>query len=253
MSDTTQFSTILLLLPQKRTTIMGIVANIYFLGGIIMGTGATLAFIARSYMIQKRKDLELHKLPKFYLNLTIMNKKEVIGKAIDKKISHGPFGVRRRIVKSIAKSKVSDEDFTRKIVSKLSAGIPKKFLLKGITAIAKVCFIKGCYGVVEVTIESVDVDKILGSKLDEKKMSMLNSLFDLLDKVGIRSSAEFALNTTITQKMQSKMVEIMGGEISKKLRDEGGVDAHVEAKSAADQIAYFFSMVGEDADKKAGE
>ena len=68
-------------------------------------------------------------------------------------------------------------------------------------------------------------------------------MLSLLGFCGARESAEFALDTQLRETVTDKIRESMASEIMRKLKAEGGVDADVVTKSAAEQGAFFFKFL----------
>ena len=76
---------------------------------------------------QTKKKESFDEFPTFFLNVLLLNKKEVIKNEVNKKVRKGMFGIGRRIAGSVASRVVSDQKFTQKIAEKIVIGIPPKF------------------------------------------------------------------------------------------------------------------------------
>ena len=218
-------------------------AHLYFLAGAFLGVVAVLYVVASRIVGARRANRDAGKLPTFYINLLLTNKKDVIKGKVSEKVGHGIFGLRRKLATNLASKVVSDDRFTLGVAGKLAAGIPEKMAIRDITAEARVRFVKQNYAVVSCSIAHVDTMKLLNSKLDANKISKFNTMMSLLGSCGMRDSAEFALESQIVQMVEAKLREAMADEIMFKLKNEGGVDSHVELKSEAEQPAFFYSML----------
>ena len=220
-------------------------AHLHFVAGAVLGVAGVL-FLAASRIVSARQaEKTAGRLPTFYINLLLTNKKDVIKEQVSKRVPHGVFGLGRKLAASLATKVVSDAKFTRQIASKLASGIPEKLEIRDIRGEASVRFVKDNFAVVSCSIVSVDTLKLLGKRLDPDKMSKFNTMMSLLSSCGMRDSAEFALESQMVQIIEAKLREAMADEIMLKLKNEGGVESHVELKSEAEQPGFFFSMLAD--------
>ena len=232
-----------------------ITAHLYFVAGALLGVAAVLYAVASRAVRARRADRSAGKLPTFYINLLLTNKQDkkgVIQNKVNEKVSHGIFGLRRKLAASLAARAVSDATFTRQVAGKLAAGMPEKMAMRDITAEARVRFVQRNYAVVACSILAVDTMKLLGAKLDAGRLSKFNTMLSLLGSCGMRDSAEFALESQLVQMVEVKLREVMADEIMFKLKNEGGVESHVELKSEAEQPGFFYGVL-EDIGNKKGQ
>lgn len=232
-----------------------ITAHLYFVAGALLGVAAVLYAVASRAVRARRADRSAGKLPTFYINLLLTNKQDkkgVIQNKVNEKVSHGIFGLRRKLAASLAARAVSDATFTRQVAGKLAAGMPEKMAMRDITAEARVRFVQRNYAVVACSILAVDTMKLLGAKLDAGRLSKFNTMLSLLGSCGMRDSAEFALESQLVQMVEVKLREAMADEIMFKLKNEGGVESHVELKSEAEQPGFFYGVL-EDIGNKKGQ
>ena len=220
-----------------------ITAHLYFIAGTVLGVVGVLYVVASKIVRARRADKSEGRLPTFYINLVLKNKSEVIKESVKKKIGHGVFGIRQKIAGSIASKIVTDTKFSAKVASKLAKGIPEKMALRHVDAETTVCFVKDNYAVISCSIVSVDTMKLLGEKLDPKKMSKFNTMLNLLGSCGLRDSTEFALESQMAIAVEEKLREAMADEIMLKLKNESGLESEVELKSETTQPHYFYNFL----------
>ena len=82
----------------------------------------------------------------------------------------------------IANRLVSDDMFSEKVAANIERNIPQRLQNElGVTASAATQFHRGNFIVVLVSIEQIDLRKMLQSKLDEKKMKRFDQIMHYLE------------------------------------------------------------------------
>ena len=222
--------------------------------GAFLGACLVIYVIGSKRLKHSREAAEQQKYPTFFLNILLLNKKQVIINEVKKKIGYGLFGVRQRIAGSLAAKVVSATKFTNNVAEKLVEGIPPKLKLQAIESISELCYVKESYAVISVSITNVNSLVLIGKQADGigktafglgKTSNRLQKLLEWLGALGVRETAEFAMSSELGTLIERKMVEIMGEQIMKKLQISGGVECVCEVKHAHEQPSYFYSFLKE--------
>lgn len=200
---------------------------------------------------QTKKKESFDEFPTFFLNVLLLNKKEVIKNEVNKKVRKGMFGIGRRIAGSVASRVVSDQKFTQKIAEKIVIGIPPKFKFNDIEATAQLQYVEKNYAVISVKIHSINSLVLIGKQVDGigktafhlGKVSTCETIFNWLGQLGVKKDVEYALSTSLKPIVEKKMVDVMGEQMMKKLQLSAGVDSVVEVKHAKDQPEYFYKFI----------
>ena len=180
---------------------------LYLLIGIILGASIIVAIAARHHLTATRTAHAKNDLPTFFLNVLILNKDAVIKAEVNKKVKHGLFGVRQRLAGKVANKVVSTSKFTKKVAVKLVEGIPPKLKLQAIEATSKLCYVKGSYTVIAVSILNINSLVMIGKKVDGIGKTAFNvgntisygkMILNWLNKFGAKESAEFAMATGLS-------------------------------------------------------
>lgn len=220
---------------------------IYVLLGAVLAT--LISGACRRLQQTKIKD----EFPTFFLNILLLNKKDVLKSEVKKKVKYGLFGLRQRIAAAAVSTVVSDHKFTNGVAEKIALGIPPKLKLNAIEANSELMFVEKNYAVIAVTIHKVDAMVLVSKQVDGigkaafhvGKVSIGETILDWVGKVsfGAKKSAEYALNSSLVPVVENKMVEMFGPQLMKKLQVRAGVDCVVEVKHAKDQPAYFYKFI----------
>ena len=227
--------------------------NLSFLWPIIYGLlGALLGTVLTLYKKHVAKSSS-NEFPTFFLNILLLNKKDVLKSEVKKKVKYGLFGLRQRIAAAAVCKVVSDHKFTNGVAEKIATGIPPKLKLNAIEANSELMFVEKNYAVIAVTIHSVDAMVLVSKQVDGigkaafhvGKVSFGETILDWVGKFsfGAKKSAEYALNSSLVPVVENKMVEMFGPQLMKKLQVRAGVDCVVEVKHAKDQPAYFYKFI----------
>ena len=219
--------------------------------GMILGAVGILFYLATKGDEAGDEDIrQRHRGYKFYLNIIIQNKSQVIRKKASERVPFGVFGLGKTIVANVADAVVKDNDFAKKIGDSLKDQIPVKLKEKfgdGIKVSTDRVFVKDNLVVVSVQIAKANIIKLLGMQPDggKRKSSTVQRIFDLLGKVSkkLERITESELNRKIADKIGAKMKMLLADEIKLKLRNESGVDVLIEAKHSSHQAEFFYSLM----------
>ena len=219
--------------------------------GMILGAVGILFYLATKGDEAGDEDIrQRHRGYKFYLNIIIQNKSQVIRKKASERVPFGVFGLGKTIVANVADAVVKDNDFAKKIGDSLKDQIPVKLKEKfgdGIKVSTDRVFVKDNLVVVSVQIAKANIVKLLGMQPDggKRKSSTVQRIFDLLGKVSkkLESITESELNKKIADKIGAKLKMLLADEIKLKLRNESGVDVLIEAKHSSHQAEFFYSLM----------
>ena len=224
---------------------------IYITFGMILGAAGILFYLATKGDEADDEDVrQRHRGYKFYLNIIIQNKSQVIKKKASERVPYGVFGFGKTIVANVADAVIKDDDFAEKIGDSLKDQIPVKLKEKfgdGIKVSTDRVFVKDNLVVVSVQIAKANIVKLLGMQPDggKRKSSTVQRIFDLLGKVSkkLERITESELNKKIADKIGAKLKMLLADEIKLKLRNESGVDVLIEAKHSSHQAEFFYSLV----------
>ena len=219
--------------------------------GMILGAVGILFYLATKGDEAGDEDIrQRHRGYKFYLNIIIQNKSQVIRKKASERVPFGVFGLGKTIVANVADAVVKDNDFAKKIGDSLKDQIPVKLKEKfgdGVKVSTDRVFVKDNLVVVSVQIAKANIVKLLGMQVDggKRKGSTIQKIFDLLGKVSkkLERITESELNRKIADKIGAKMKMLLADEIKLKLRNESGVDVLIEAKHSSHQAEFFYSLM----------
>ena len=219
--------------------------------GMILGAVGILFYLATKGDEAGDEDIrQRHRGYKFYLNIIIQNKSQVIRKKASERVPFGVFGLGKTIVANVADAVVKDNDFAKKIGDSLKDQIPVKLKEKfgdGVKVSTDRVFVKDNLVVVSVQIAKANIVKLLGMQVDggKRKGSTIQKIFDLLGKVSkkLERMTESELNRKIADKIGAKMKMLLADEIKLKLRNESGVDVLIEAKHSSHQAEFFYSLM----------
>ena len=224
---------------------------IHIIFGMLVGAFLVLHYLTTNNN-KKSEDTDGYK---FYLNVIIQNKSQVVKKRVSEKVPHGIFGFGRKIAANVADSLVTDERFAKKVGTSLKNEIPKKLAEKfgsGINVKTKLVFLKDNLAIVSIRITKANIVKIIGMQPNggKEKSSKIQKIFDLLGKVS--NNLETQINKKIAEKIGAKMRVLMQDEIKTKLKNEGGVDVLIKSMHSSDQADFFYSLINETKKEKQG-
>lgn len=174
---------------------------------------------------------------KFYLNIVIKNKQEAVAtKSMERSRIAG------KLIGKIANRLVSEDMFSEKVAQTLERNIPQRLQTEGgITASAATQFHRGNFIVVLVSIEQIDLRKMLQSKLDEKQMKRFDQVMYYLEFLPSWVKAD--LQNIILMQVGNGLLDKMPDSMTKQLRDMGGLEVEVESKRLTEEAEFFFAVM----------
>lgn len=174
---------------------------------------------------------------KFYLNIVIKNKQEVVvTKAVERNRFTG------KLLGKIANKLVSEDMFSEKVAANVEQNIPQRLLNEGgITATAKTQFHRGNFFVVLVSVEKIDLRKMLISRLDEKQMKRFDQVMHYIEVLPRWVKTD--LESLILMQVGKGLLDRMPESMTRQLRDMGGLDVEVESKLPSEEAEFFFAVM----------
>jgi len=238
------------------------VAALYWLFGLVFGvlrcaynldvvavpkvflktTISVIQWIAFGRMWRLLQD-ERMKKARFYLNVVILNKREVIDTGVKTKTGWGSkVGTRGlgKMAAALANKVVTDDKFSKKIGANMETNIPEKMALMGIKASAKLMFTRGNLLVMQVVVESIDVRKLVGNRLDDKKADKLNMWLEYLPPRFRREIDDF-MKARLAVGLMQKLPENMAGQ----LRELAGIEVEVESAAPDQEAECLFELLAQ--------
>eukprot|EP00913_Durusdinium_trenchii_P010173 g9538.t2 len=166
---------------------------------------------------------------KFYLNIVIKNKQEVVvTKAVERNRFTG------KLLGKIANKLVSEDMFSEKVAANVEQNIPQRLLNEGgITATAKTQFHRGNFFVVLVSVEKIDLRKMLISRLDEKQMKRFDQVMHYIEVLPRWVKTD--LESLILMQVGKGLLDRMPESMTRQLRDMGGLDV--------EEAEFFFAVM----------
>ena len=192
---------------------------------------------------RKRKgigsDPDHSKSCRFYLNIFVLNKEEVIKEKVRNKF--GNFKYIGKAVAAVAGRMVTDEKFSQGLYEKMSTIIPEKLQEElGIESLVELEYSVKSYFVISVDIKAADARVLVKKKGSEKQLKIYDSLVNNLFSSSIMQQQ---LSDQLVGIIGDKLVEKLPEKMTERLKDGGGVDVEVVAKSEAEQSRYFFTVM----------
>lgn len=195
----------------------------YFVFGIIV-TISVLVFVR-----QNKKSTS--KAFKFYLNMNILNKNEVLNKTVQSKLSHRP--VLSFIASRLATTMVTDEKFSDRLISRMKEKIPGQLLDRGMVVELNAVFKKGSYVCFELCVLSVDVKKLITNKKELQYADIFQSYMNLFG-YNIEKSIDQLLVPVIGEKIKAQLPIIL----KEKMFEGAGLEVETETCSPAEQTEF---------------
>ncbi|CAE8692806.1 unnamed protein product [Polarella glacialis] len=201
-----------------------------------------IQWVALARLWRMLQDEQL-KAQRFFLNFVVMNKEEVVKAQVQKRTGWGDaVGTKRlgRLAAALANRKFTDEKFCLNLASKIEANIPEKMILNGISAHAELQFQKGSIIVVLVTIENVDIHKLIEVKADAKMADKISWWLSCLPN---RAMTE--VNGLIMSQLGNNLLTKLPDQIAKEMMEVGGVQVAVEARPPKEEAEYLFALLAQ--------
>eukprot|EP00468_Gymnochlora_sp_CCMP2014_P003917 CAMPEP_0167761442 /NCGR_PEP_ID=MMETSP0110_2-20121227/12175_1 /TAXON_ID=629695 /ORGANISM="Gymnochlora sp., Strain CCMP2014" /LENGTH=244 /DNA_ID=CAMNT_0007648127 /DNA_START=12 /DNA_END=746 /DNA_ORIENTATION=+ len=217
-----------------------LVLVVIFLLGALAGV---LFIVWRSHQMhfEKEKKSSLHGDKLIYINVCMLNKKEVVTREAKRRVPR----VFRGAIGKIANKICTESKFSRTVGQKLAETIPKKLALKQIAANSRCVYIEGPLCIVEVRVlrDEINYDYLLEKNLSRDAVSFLHHAFELLGMVGAKKTSWHILKEEIASKIQNVLKVKLPEEIAKKMLKEKGLKVDVVANFDSEQSAWFYSII----------
>lgn len=175
----------------------------------------------------------------FYLNVTLLNKDEVVATKVAEKAGSGLFG---RAAAFAANKLISDDKIVENLAEKLIEGVHNATSELGITADLEVRFQHGPFVVIRVQVADVDTLQLILSAKGEEFATNFSTLLVAANALGLKDTVESRVDEkvygTINEGMMTKFREL----IPRKMATQG-VLVDCQVASAEDEADLFFSIM----------
>ncbi|CAE7944977.1 unnamed protein product, partial [Symbiodinium sp. KB8] len=174
---------------------------------------------------------------KFYLNVVIKNKKEVVRSQARERSR-----VAGKILGKIANHFLTDDAFSEKLAGNLEKSMPKRLQDElGVTATVAKQFQRGNFLVLLVSIEQIDMRKMIASKSSEKMLKRFDKFMQFLSH--LPSWVMMDLQNLVLLQVGNGLVQKMPENMTRQLRDAGGVEVEVESRRPEEEAELFFTAM----------
>lgn len=175
----------------------------------------------------------------FYLNVTLLNKDEVVANRVAEKAGKGIFG---KAAAFAANKLISDDKIVENLSEKLITGVQNATLELGIQAEMTVKFQHGPFVVIKVQVADVDTLQLILSAKGPEFASNFTTLMETVTALGMRESVEQRIDERIYGSITDGMMNKFKEMIPRKMADQGVlVDCQVASKE--DEAEVLFAIV----------
>mmetsp|Transcript_39976 Transcript_39976/g.55567 ORF Transcript_39976/g.55567 Transcript_39976/m.55567 type:complete len:194 (+) Transcript_39976:206-787(+) len=179
----------------------------------------------------------------FYMNLTILNKEEVIKAQFqypsDNVSAWSLVGVLGGMAGSVANTMVTTNTIAGKLAKGIASKIPDKLLQMGITAKVEVKYLQGSFVVLRVTIETVDAKFALlvaGKETESRRV-------EKIEKVAHFFGSGEKFHEKSIMKAESKIREVISTKLPTGLENETGMKVDLVIKTEQEEAEYLFAVI----------
>ena len=178
---------------------------------------------------------------RFYLNVFVLNKKEVIKSKVQEKF--GKFKILGRLAGGLAGNLVTDDAFVDKLCAQLSNIIPERLKEQiGVDAEVGVVYKIRSYFVIVVDVHHADARAIIKRKGGEQKLEIFDRIMNF---AGIGEILEKPLSDQFVAVVGDRLIDELPEKMTQRLKEAAGVEVEVVARSEGDQSNYFFAVVNQ--------
>lgn len=198
-------------------------------------------------------------IDKFYLNVVLLNSKELVAAKVQEKVGKNIFG--RIAAKAVTGSIDNDAKIIEKMAPALQTKIPEAIKEMGIDMTAKTIYTNGPLFVVQFTINGVDTLKLIKAGKGEEGATHFKKLFDAMTFFGNATKIS-GIEEKVRSKAKCKIMEKLAEKIPAKTIDLG-LKIECISLQPADQGEWLLNYFnkddanvdddGEDVDKKEDE
>jgi len=204
--------------------------------------GIQLLAMGRYWMALKVKN---HKDAYFYLNMLIMNKEDVVQRKVDEKLGqklgHGKLRSKLGgLAGHIANKKMTDAKFVEKMGGALVQKMPEQMLEKGIHVRVDKRFQYDNFMTLQVTIEHVDVARLIAEKKGEDAAAKLDKYLHMLP-----AALQKEVDALLSMKIADGLLAKLPTQMAEKMKEEQGLEVSIETKAREDQADFLFEMLDE--------
>lgn len=175
---------------------------------------------------------------KFYLNIFILNKDEVIENQVKQKVSNRLVA---GFVGSVLKNMISDAKFAEKIGTKITELVPIKLADFGITSAVEVAYQKGAFVCIKIDILTADARKIIEKKGGKVQLDKFNRFMSMIGIRQLGETIDNSLATIVGEKMQANLP----ASLKERMQEKAGLDVKVVALGEAKQADFLLRTLKE--------
>lgn len=176
-----------------------------------------------------------------YLNLVILNTKEIVKKNVSERLPRRAGPVMRRVAMRAAKARITDETLARRIGMVLSERMPIKLNERGIESEAYLQYVGGPLVVVKLVVSSVDSMMLLDSNAPNAA-GMARTAVSAANFFGLGGTVQNKLNVKMKASVEETIRTTLPDILTAKLQEKG-LRADAFLRSAKDQAELFFQLI----------
>jgi predicted RecB family endonuclease len=176
--------------------------------------------------------------PRFYVNIFLTNRKEVIENMVRKNVSRKR-PVLRALAKRLAVNLVSDESLAAKVANDLIKTIPSKLSLIGARAVATIAYTQSAYICIEVEIPSVDIIKLIEVNSGSAAAAKLTGILAYIGLPVITNLVESLMARVVCKKVMTQLPQT----IQEKLEDKLIAEVDIIALSEEEQGPFLINTI----------
>lgn len=175
----------------------------------------------------------------FYLNVTLLNKDEVVASKVAEKAGNGLFG---RAAAFAANKLISDGKIVENLAEKLIEGVHTATAELGISADMEVRFQHGPLVVIRVQVAEVDTLQLILSAKGEEFATNFSTLWVAANALGLKDAVESRVDekvySSINEGMMAKFRELIPAKMAAQ-----GVLVECQVSSAEEEADLFFDIM----------
>ncbi len=178
-------------------------------------------------------------LKPFYLNVTLLNKSNVVKSQVNEKVGKGIFG---RAMASVASSVVSDATVIQKVASELVSKIQDATAVMGIRCSLQSRFQKGPFVTLKCQVCQIEKLQLILAAKGEEFASDFSTLLETLAALGLADTALPKIDEKIEKLVYLNIMQKFAEKIPVAL-EEQGIECQVDVVPEEEQAEFFFDAI----------
>lgn len=175
----------------------------------------------------------------FFLNVTLLNKDEVVASKVAEKAGSGIFG---RAAAFAANKLISDDKIVENLAEKLIDGVHSATSELGIEAEMEVKFQHGPFVVIRVQVVDVDTLQLILSAKGEEFATNFSTLLVAATSLGLKDTVESRVDDKVFSSINEGMMAKFRDLIPQKMATQGVV-VECQVASVEDEADLFFDIM----------